>query len=269
MIEQTLLDRVTARLGELALVPAPVLLGVIEPAVAADLPAVVLAIENASRPSNGLGEGAALITNGALAWTADIDLANPVLADDPTLNLLSPDRTRLTLPHGGLVRSDGSTGQLSAGDIQVTVQGNAQTLVAAAPAASQFVVDPQAGSLTFGQVLPASGHVVANYFLGQWEQHILASNGVLRVSVVASDAPTVRDLSTNVVAGLLDTPSPESSNLPRLQITEMGSVGSADPSLAPARMRVMRLQFDFKQEINVPESSGGIIQRIPVQAGVS
>jgi hypothetical protein len=269
MIEQALLDRVVARLGGLNLAPAPVLVGVIEPAIAADLPAVVLAIESATRPSNGLGERSAVITNGALAWTADIDLANPVLADDPSFSLVSADRTQLTLPHGGLVRNDGSTGPLRASDIQLSVQENAQTLVAAAPGPSQFTADPLVGTLTLGQALPASGHVVAQYFLGQWEQRSLNSNGVLRLSVLASDPSTVRDLSNSVLAGLVEGPTTSANGVLRLQVTEIDSVGPADPPLAPARRRVMRLQFDFQQEINIPESSGGIIQRIPVQAGVS
>jgi hypothetical protein len=81
-----------------------------EPVAALDLPAVVLSLEQAMRPSVGLGDQGATIRNGALAWSAQIDLAEPYLPDDPahTFSLVSGDRLQLTLPHGGLVHQDGA-----------------------------------------------------------------------------------------------------------------------------------------------------------------
>src|SRR6185436_6871488 len=115
--------------------PAPKLIGVVEPIDATELPALVVSIEQSQRLGNGLGERAVLVTQGALPWQAQINLANPVLPADPTFSLLSPDRLRLTLPHGGLVRVNGSSGSLGAADIQVLLNGAPRTLVSGPPAA--------------------------------------------------------------------------------------------------------------------------------------
>ena len=268
MIERTLLDTLEERLRNLGLAPAPALIGVVEPSVDTDLPALVISIEQTTRPANGLGERSTLITNGALAWQALIDLANPVLPSDPSFSLLSAGRMQLALPHGGLVRSDGSTGALRPGDIQVQVVGNPRTLVTAAPGPNEFTAEPLAGTLTFGQALPPNGTLRVNYFVGQWEQRVVSSNGVLRLSVVAANAAAVRDLSNSAMAALGEPPAISASTAPRLTISEIGSIGPADPPLAAARRRVVRFQFEFQQEINQPESSGGVIQRIPVQSTV-
>ena len=266
MIEQALLDRLEDLVGALALTPAPKLVGVIEPATTTDLPAVVVSIEQSSRLGNGLGDRTVVITDGALAWKADVNLANPVLPGDPPFMLVSGNRLQLTLPHGGLVRSDGTTGALAAPDIQVTVKGVAQTLVQSAPAANQFTVDPLTGTLVFGAALPADGLVEAHYFLGQWEQRLVRSQGVLKLAVLATDAAAVRDLSNTVLAALGDARTPV-PGLSQFAVMEIGSIGAADPPLA-ARRRAVRFRFEFEQEINVPESSGGVIQRISVQADV-
>jgi hypothetical protein len=266
MIERTLLDRLEALVGGLALTPAPALIGVVEPADANDLPALVLAIEQNERLGNGLGERSLLVTQGALAWHADINLANPVLASDPSFSLLSADRKQLTLPHGGLVRKDTSTGPLTAVDIQVTVNDASRTLVGAAPAAGQFSADPISGTLTFGDALPPTGTVHADYFLGQWEQRIVRSQGVLRLSVFAADAAAVRDLSDTVLSALGDSGPAPLPGLSQFAVAEIGSVGGAEPPLPGVRRRIVRFRFVFEQEVNMPDSSGGIIRRIPVQA---
>ena len=266
MIEQSLLDRFEVLVSGLALTPAPKLVGVIEPIASTDLPALVVSIEQNKRLGNGLGERSILVNDGALPWKAEIALANPVLPADPTFSLLSEDRKRLTLPHGGLVRSNGASGALTAADIQVTVNAAPRTLVQGAPAAGEFSAEPMSGSLVFGEALPASGTVTANYFLGQWEQRIVRGQGMLRLAVFAADGPTVRDLSNKVLAALGDSGSSPLPGLSQFTVAEIGSIGAADPPIPDARRRVVRFRFEFEQEVNVPDSSGGIIQRIPVQA---
>jgi hypothetical protein len=273
MIEQALLDSLEAIATGLALTPAPKLIGVIEPVAPSELPALVVAIEQSQRLGNGLGERATLFTHGVLAWQAEIDLANPVLATDQAFSLLSGDRKQLILPHGGLVRKDGSSGAhgasdtaLGAADIQLTVQGTPRTLTqAAVPGPGEFSADPASGTLVFGQALPPNGMVEAHYYLGQWEQRVVRSSGVLRLAILAADAATVRDLSNSVLSALVESPTALPPGLSELTITEIGSIGSADPPLDSARQRVMRLHFDFEQQVNVPDASGGIIQRIPIQ----
>jgi hypothetical protein len=266
MIEQALLDRLEVLVSGLALTPPPKLVGVIEPGVPADLPALVVSIEQNERLGNGLGERSILVTRGALPWQAEINLTNAVLPADPSFSLISEDRRQLILPHGGLVRSDGSTGPLAAGDIQVAVNGTPRTLVLSGPAASQFSADPLSGTLVFGEVLSASGTVTASYFLGQWEQRVVRGHGVLRLAVFAAEAGAVRDLSNKVLSALGDAGPGPLPGLSQFTVAEIGSIGAADPPLSDARRRIVRFRFEFEQEINVPDSSGGVIQRIPVHA---
>src|SRR6202035_4533565 len=107
------------------LAPAPKTVSVAEPADAGELPAVVLSLEPPAGAGNGLGARGPPGT-GALPWQASIDLANPVLADDPTVTLLDSGRKVLTLPHGGLVKKDGSAGPFTADDLTVQVAGAAR-----------------------------------------------------------------------------------------------------------------------------------------------
>ena len=268
MIERTLLDRFETLVRGLSLVPAPVLIGVVEPASADDLPAVVVAIEESERLGNGLGQRSLLITDGALPWQAEIDLANPVLPADPSFSLLDSTRTRLSLPHGGLVRRDGFNGSLSAADIQVTVGPTALTFTTGIPGPGQFSADPLTGLLTLGTPLPPSGTLRATYVLGQWEQRVNRSRGVLTLSVLAASADAVRDLSNAVLAALDDPAAAGLQGVSDFAVTHIGSIAAGPPALPAARQRVVRFGFQFEQAINVPESSGGVIGRIPVEANV-
>jgi len=268
MIEQALLIGLEEVVKSLVLSPAPKLIGVVEPIDATELPALVVSIEQSQRLGNGLGERAVLVTQGALPWQAQINLANPVLPADPTFSLLSPDRLRLTLPHGGLVRVNGSSGSLGAADIQVLLNGAPRTLVSGPPAAGEFSADALSGTLTFGDALPTTGNVQANYFLGQWEQRLVRSSGLLRLAVLAADAAAVQGLSDTILDRVGDAPTAVLPGLSQFGVAEIGSIGAADAPLVNARRRIVRFRFEFEQEINVPDASGGIIQRIPVQAFV-
>jgi hypothetical protein len=259
MVEQTFLSTMVSFLA-VNLTPAPSILGVTEPAVVGDLPSVVLSLSKLKRRPSGLGERSQLITDGALPWSATIDLAHPVLPEEPTFSLLSPDRRELVLPHGGLVRADGSTGPLNAGSFSVTVAGQARTLVAGVPGPSEVSCDPLVGRLIFGAPLPNAGQVVANYVLGQWEQRVARLEGTLQIGIVAATAAAVETLSDEVISALARGPA----GLERLALTELESIGRPDATLNNARSRTMAFEFEYEAVINRPESSGGIIQRIPV-----
>jgi hypothetical protein len=243
--------------------PAPVTLGIAEPAAVGDLPAVVLSLSKLKRQPSGLGERSQLITDGALPWTVTIDLGHPVLPEDPTFSLLSADRRQLVLPHGGLVRADGSTGPLDAGSFSVAVAGEPRTLAAGAPESNEVSCDPLVGRLTFGASLPANGEVVVNYILGQWEQRVARLEGTLRVRVIAARAAAAEALSDSVIEALLDG---KQEGLERIVLTELESIMAPDGTLSNARSRTMAFKFEYETMINRPESSGGIIQRIPATA---
>ncbi len=260
MVERAFLNAVTAFLaGNLPAVPAS--LGSAQPSAANELPAVVLSLEKLSRPGSGLGERTSLITDEALPWTATIDLANPVLPEEPAFSLISQDRRELVLPHGGLVRADASSGPLSAADFSVTVAGEPRTLVAGPPGANEVQVAPLVGRMVFGAALPQQDNVVANYFLGQWEQRVARLEGLLRVGVVATAAAVAESLSDDVIAVFTEK---RLAGLERISLFTLESIGRPDATLNNARSRAMTFEFEYEAVINRPDSSGGIIQRIPV-----
>ncbi|HXO21716.1 MAG TPA: hypothetical protein VOA87_17525 [Thermoanaerobaculia bacterium] len=263
MAENEFLAAVGAYLQAAGLAPAPKTVGIAEPADAGELPAVVLSLESTAGAGNGLGARSALVT-GALPWQASIDLANPVLADDPTVTLLDSGRKVLTLPHGGLVKKDGSAGPFTADDLTVQVAGAARTVADPPPTGKQVSADPVLGQLTFATKLPATGSVDVTYFLGQWEQRLERIAGTLRVDVCAASAADAAALSAAAVGALL-APGARGAvrRLLAIGATALSSVGAPEPPLS-LRRRTARFAFAFENEINQPESSGGVIHRITI-----
>lgn len=266
MVESTFLDRITQFLAAApGLTPAPALIGIAEPAINTEIPAVVLSLEGVSRPGNGLGERSSLITDGVLVVNTSIDLANPVLPEEPTFSLLSANRLELFMYHGGLVKADGTTGPLTAADISVTVAGAPRPVVAGPPTGMQVQVDPLVGKLTFATPLPLTGIVALQYRVGQWERRIARMNGVLRLVTYAASAADARTLSDGIIAALETAPAAVSGLYSR-GILELSSIGRPDPDVLGSRSRSIRLGFEFELVIDKPDSSGGIINRVPVTA---
>ena len=239
-------------------------LGSVEPVAATDLPALVLSLERSQRLGSGLGDRNAPIRDGALPCTSTIDLANPVLPDDPTVRLLRDDRLELTLPHGGLVRADTTAGTLGPADLTVTVAGSPRSVVATPPAAGEVRCDPTIGSLVFGAPLPLAGNVVVTYFVGQWEQRTARIAGSLRVAVRTASATDTESLSTAVLQTMERGRLGALPGLHRLSLVELGAIGRPDAQFGNSRTRTLLFDFELEITINQPESSGGIIRRIPV-----
>jgi len=262
--ENEFLQAVATYLGGAGLAPAPASIGIAEAAGPNELPAIVLSLEATARTGNGLGQRAALITDGALPWQASIDLANPVLPEEPTFSLLNAARTVLTLPHGGLVRQDGSPGPLTAADLTVTVAGVARPVVAGPPVNDQVSADPLVGQLTFATTLPPAGVVLVSYVLGQWEQRLTRIAGTLRVDTCAAAAADAGTLGGRVVDALL-APAARAGirRLLSIALTALSSVGAVEQPVG-LRRRNARFAFTFEHELNRPESSGGLILRVPL-----
>lgn len=261
--ETGLIDAMAAHLSALPAL-AGAMIGWAEPVSAAELPAAVLSLPEVRRLNAGLGERAALVTGGALPVVARIDLANPVLPAEPSFRLLSADRRTLILPHGGWVRADGSSGPFSAADLAVSVDGVALTVVDAAPAAGEVRPDAPVGTLLLGAALPGAGLVEAKYFLGQWERRLTPIAGLLRIDLRAADAAGVQALA----AAVIDAFDAAESPLPRgLRKIALASISSTVPPLAAqadSRARSAIFSFEYEHEVNRPDSSGGLILRIPV-----
>lgn len=242
--------------------------GFAEPVGAPDLPAVVLSLDSVQRLGSGLGERSALITNGALQWTSTIALANPGLPEEPSFALFTIERPReLILPHGGLRQADGDEGPLGPADLTVKVNGTARTVVTGTPAnPNEVSADPRIGLLRFGGDLAPTDTVVATYFLGQWERRVTPIAGVLRADVRAAAIGDVVAVSGAVFAALAEAAQPAVRGLRKISLTSLTSVGLPDSQRADSRGRTALYTFDYEHEVNRPDSSGGIIQRVDIHA---
>lgn len=268
--ETAFLNALASRLSAAGLQPAPALVGSALPVAVAELPALVLSLNELRRHGAGLGERASLIT-GALLVSARIDLANPVLPEEPSFNLLSADRLSLVLPHGGWVKDDGSDGLLSPADLQVSVAGVPRTVVNAAPLADQVRPDAGTGTLLFGAPLPAVGLVLATYRVGQWERRVQPIAGLLHIDVRAVSSADVAALSAALLDAL-DSETGQTSGRPtahppglrKLAPLALGAVTLADPAQAGARGQALRFSFEYEHLIDRPDSSGGVIRRVPI-----
>lgn len=267
MAETAFLAALAAFLRDQAgLLPAPASVGVIDPVQAGELPALVLSLEKVQRQHPGLGERAELISDGALPWQATIDLANPVLPQEPGFVLLSADRRSLILPHGGLRQADGGEGPLGPADLSVSVAGAARTVVAGAPGAGQVQADAQIGLLRFGAALPATGLVRVSYVLGQWERRVTPLSGVLRLDIWAADGSSCASLSDAAINALLAAPDAALAQLHKLVLTDLSGVGVPDPLRVRARGRTARFAFAYEHVVDRPDSSGGVIRQIPIHS---
>ncbi|MBL8350731.1 MAG: hypothetical protein JNL87_10485 [Burkholderiaceae bacterium] len=260
--ETAFLDALAARLIGAGLSPAPAIVGSALPVAAAELPAVALSLDEVRRQGAGLGERASLVA-GALPVSAVIDLADPVLPEEPGFRLLSDDRLTLVLPHGGWVKDDGSEGPLSSADLQVGVAGAALEVVNAAPLAGQVQPDAAVGTLRFGAALPATGLVQARYRVGQWERRVQAIAGVLRIDVRAAGADEVSALSGALLEAL-DGEAGWPAGLRKLVPLSLGAVGVRDFTQAGSRGRALRFGYEYEHIVDRPDSSGGVIRRVPI-----
>ncbi|HEU4730129.1 MAG TPA: hypothetical protein VFT22_19660 [Kofleriaceae bacterium] len=270
MAELAFLDAVAGFLGASSLSPAPSLLGVAEPSAAGDLPSVILSLEGCQREGTGAGgRRATERRRGVLPLTQVIDLANPTLPDDPTFSLIDGTRTQLILPHGGLVRADGSAGTLTGADLAVAIAAGgppvAVIVVAGPPAAGQVSAQADPGVLVFGTALPASGSITVTYNLGAWEQELIRLTGTLRVDVCATPASQTRALSDQVASRLLDDAARQAiQRLYAIHLSALSSVAVALGDPPDATRRSARFGFLYEHERNTPESSGRAIRSIPV-----
>jgi hypothetical protein len=268
--ELEFLDAMRARLVAAPFVPNVPAghVGAVVPNAAADLPAIVLSLDETTRIRVGLGERSELMT-GALPVRATIDLASPFLPTDPTFSLVDAPRTHVVIPHGGLVLGDGSDAldPLSPTDCDVLLDGNPVDIVPGAPGPNEVQVDPVVGQLTFGTPLPNAGTLEVDYFLGQWERRVERASGVLRVDACAATGADAERLGADVVRRLLPDPTAAPDpNLLALSLTELSRVVArpAPPSPATFFRRRARFAFDYQLPVDRVESSGGVIRRIPI-----
>ncbi len=249
--------------------PAPAAGGT-QPTGGADLPAVAISILSAEQPLPALGRTPASLMTGALRVDTSLDLTDPVLhLPGEDVGLLSPDRRLVHLPHGSVVRADGVGDQpFAAGDLLVRLGPITFTPVAGPPAGpTQVQVDPQEGTLRFGDPLPASGTLALGYFVGAWEVRTERHQGEVAVEVYAASSAATADLSASVDDALTRVPIPVGTGLRRVEPLGLGPVTVALFGLglpATTRSRVLRYRFSFERTDPVISTAGGPIRRVEV-----
>jgi hypothetical protein len=258
----SLLDAVRQSLAA-ALSPAPALIGGGYPVKPNELPAVAISLGDVSEPLLGLGRMPAPTLQGALPVETTVDLADPVVTfPDEVVHLLSGDRTTLSLPHGPLVRADGTDSQpWAAGDIHVVLGPTTFAPVEGPPAAGQVQVLPDVGQLRFSPPLPATGSLRIDSFVGEWEVRTARYEGQLTVELFAADLAGVEALSHQVELALDEPAIP---GLQRLSPTSWGPVGAADGARAAGRSRALTYRFSF-ESIEPRLAAGGLITTIAVR----
>lgn len=256
-----LLDSMTAHLG--GVLGAGTQVGVSRPAVAADLPAVALSLPQVDPSLPSLGGRPSSTRTGALPVLRQLDLADPVLVVGlERVALLSADRRTLQLPHGPVVRADGSdVGPFSSADLTVRRGGTLFEPVAGTPGPGELRLDPATGEVVLGAPLPGTGVLELAYFVGQWEMRAERYGGALLVESFASSAAGVQTMSAAIVDALRQ-PVGGIAGLHRLDPAAVGPIAPA--TLADARVRSLSYRFDFEHEDPVLPTGGGPIQRVDV-----
>jgi hypothetical protein len=251
--------------------PAPALLGGTEPGGPKELPAVTLSLPSVATAHPGIGATPRAEVTGALQVSASIDLAAPYLdVAGERVQLLTGGRTRLQLPHGTIVRADGTSQMpFAKADLAVSLTpsgGSKQTytVISRAPTlATEVQPEPLSGTLRFGTALPTSGRVDATYWIGTWELRAQRFSGELRIDAFASDGPATDELSRRLEASLAPDRSRRIQGLHSLVPTAWGPVSRFDPS---SLRRSLTYRFEYEREDPVIPTSGGPIGRVSVTA---
>ncbi len=219
---------------------------------AADLPTVVISIEDAAQQLVGIGEVPRGPRTGSLEVVDVIDLAVATLDfGDDVVDLVPAGRLTALLAHGPIVDPETA---------DVTDDDGPYTLVDAAPAGRQVVVNQDAGQLEFGQPLPATGTLSVTYRIGMWDVSTVRFSGDVSLETTAAAPGDVAVLSRSV-ADLLAAPHPAFTRLAPLS---WGPVTAAAAGTAPAHAQVLRYRFDFELEQVALPTGGGVIDTVAV-----
>lgn len=259
-----LLNTLIDRLNAAGVVTAPATVGVTEPAAPAVNPSIALSLAHIKSPPVGLEQRTQLIEDSALQVNRVFDLSNPVLPEDTSFSLLSGDRLLFTLPHGGLVDSDGQSLPLAAKDLQVDLNGTPVVLVATPPSAGEFSVTPLTGQLLFGAALPGSGSLNARYHISHWEQRIEPLEGELQLSVIGTSSSNIASVSEAVIAAFKSA-GESIRGLRQFVLTDIGTIRASTAGTPGSFRRDLAWHVSYEHIIDQPGSSGGIIQRIHLQ----
>jgi hypothetical protein len=183
------------------------------------------------------------------------------------VDLLSPDRRTLQLPHGAVVRASGDdTPPYAAGDLLVRLGPTTFAPVHQAPTATQVQLDIPSGALTFADPLPISGTLQLGYFVGLWELHVERFAATVHLDVAATDADAAETLSTAVESALTPERGVQQAGFRRLEPRALSAMAPI-PGIGGA-LRSRRLTYAAEFELIEPiiPSSGGPIRTVDVDS---
>lgn len=235
------------------------------PAAPADLPRITVSVLDATSALRSLGEVPGPPQTGALRVDTRVDLADPVLhLPDEQVTLLSADRRVLQIPHGGVVRADGSDEPpFGPGDLLVRRGATTFTPVHAPPTAGQVQLDIAAGTLTFPDPLPGTGTVELGYFVGLWEVRVERFAATMLVDVAHTVPADHADLTAAVEDALARPQWPRGSAMRSIEPTAL-SASTQIPGLPDARTRRLSYRVDVERIEPVITTSGGPIRLVDV-----
>lgn len=267
MTVTALLDRLGTHLGP----QVAAAVGVVRPATPATLPAVTLSLPVVEVAMPSVGRQSDPPQHGALRVERELDLADPALEfDAERVVLVSGDRRTLQLPHGPVVRADGSDlGPFTASDLTIDAAGTAYTPMpgAGAPTGNRYRVDPQTGVVSLGNPLPGAGTLRLVYFVGQWEVRAERYAGALQVDTYAGTPASTVSISNQVLRALADATGASDgvTGLRRLDPSSVGAVvGTALAAPGDAHERSLTYRFDFESIEPILPTGGGPIGRVAV-----
>jgi hypothetical protein len=238
----------------------------------AGLPAATLGVREVTERLVGVGRIPRGTRTGALRLSAEIDLADPVLdlGGGETLPLLDAERRVLTLPHGPLVRADGTTDlPFTADDVGADDGTPFPVSTAQNPTGRRFRPDPDEGTFRFGQPLADTGTLRVTYHVGQWDVLVSRYQGLLDVDLAAADTPGLAGLTRDVEAALDEAgraPGAGTRVAPRERAAATTTALGPQPDAAVARTRRLVYRFDAEIEQPLLTTGGGVIARVAVRA---
>jgi hypothetical protein len=235
------------------------------PAVPAEVPRVTVSVTEAVPGQRGLGRVPAAPFHGALRVDTTVDLADPVLhLPGEDVALLSTDRLVLQLPHGAVVKEDGTDlPPYTTADLLVRRGATTFVPVHAAPGAGQVQLDVPSGALTFASPLAATGLLELGYFVGLWEVQVERFAATLVVDVSHDDAIALATLS-EAVERALTAPWPPSRGVRTIDPLAVSAAAPLPGLPAGHRTRRLTYRVDVERIEPLVHTSGGPIRRIEI-----
>lgn len=249
-----------------ASIPGLPMVDALAPAAIAELPRITVSTADAVAAARGLGEVPGPPQTGALRVDTGIDLSDPVLhSAGETVDLLSPDRRTLQLPHGAVVRADGSdTPPYTTADLTVRLGATTFTPVQQAPVAGQVGLDIPSGAVTFASPLPGSGTLELGYFVGLWEITVERFAATMYVDVAHNDPDSHTMLTTAVEAALTRDQWPAEAGMRAIRPVALSAAIQIAGLVGYARTRRLTYHIEVERIQPVIRTSGGPIAVVAV-----